>query len=182
MRTKKDLQRLFDRAGRAEAARREREERDRVDRTGENKRAEAHHRRAVAEAPMAAERAWSWVVGADADQLRDLLRIHGLVSVMLVGWLTRDGRPLTSARFGAWSVLLPPQPGALRVEGVGTPSGGGRSRVVETADALLENAPDEVVVALVNALSDGSYVERVRESLRERLRPDVTAPNVVRLG
>ena len=182
MRTKKELEKLFIKAGRAEAARREAKERDRIERQREGERRQREVQRAEAGAPNAALRIWTWLGGPDADMLRKLLHMSGLNAVTLLGWVSDAGQRLRSARYGAWRISLVATREALWVHQIRSPAGGGQSRSVESADALVGSVPSEIVAALEKALSSGRYERTVRDYVRERAKPGADPPNITRLG
>lgn len=172
MHGKKDLERLFAIAGRAEAARRRAAELRCAKRRKEVERLERLRHQAEANAPKAATRVWSWLGGEDAATLRALLLASGLDTVALLGWVTANARQLPSATYGAWRVSLTSEPGAVWVHRIGSPHGG-RSRAVRSPAALIDLVPDEIIVALDRELSSGKYVRNVRSDLREHKRGGV---------
>jgi hypothetical protein len=176
----KSIEVLFAQAGHAEANRRQAEQRLTAARQREIDRANRRARRAEAMAPASAERVWRWLAGADAETLRQWLRASGLEQVDLLAWVTRDGRALQEATYGAWRVSLVAEPSRLWIERIGLPTGG-RSRAVDSPAALLDMTPAEIVVVLERALASGRYVRTVQAALRERMRPDALPANIVRI-
>jgi hypothetical protein len=166
-----DLEKLFAKAGKAEAARCAATQRQRAERARLIERCRLRQLGADARAPQAAERVWRWLSGADAERLREMLRTSGLTEVLLIPWMTDDGKVLDGAAIGAWSISLSAKRAALWVRRIAYPPGG-RWRLVHSPAGLLRTAPSRVVVALDRALGSGRYLRAVRISLRERTRAD----------
>jgi len=177
----KNLRRLFEKAGRAEAQRKEREHRKSEKRRREIAEEKKRERKARGLAPVAAKRVWSWLEGPQADELRDCLRTFALREVMILGWLDHRGRIFDDAYYARWSVSLVAEPGALRVRWVGTPSGGGVARLVTRSTALAEVLPPRVLLALERAIASGRFLHTVGAAVRERTRRHVMPPNIIRI-
>jgi hypothetical protein len=149
----KNLEAQFAKAAQAKALK-QAQERERLRAEARSRRAERREdRRLMALAGEAVKEIWAWLQSPEAEALRELAARHGFDEVRLIGRIE-----------WRWRVLLPCEPGQLRVWQIRGPMAVGTDSV-SSPKALLRVLNPERIALLAETLGSGKVYQEVADGL-----------------